>query len=194
MWLEGGLEDMTLLQVLQLFLMTNQKGRLEVFGKKRGSLYFKNRNITYADYGGLKGEAAVKEILKLQKGRFRFDSRARLPKEEYSLPLQEMILEATREMDEWKEIKKIVPSFDTIPRILVSPEGDESMKFTPKEWKILSQIDGKSSVTEIAHRCGLSKSEVARVIFRMAQAQILKTSLPEKGKGIFGLLKRKKSD
>lgn len=191
MWLEGGVEEMALVDLLQFMWLSNRAGVLKVEGPQgTGVIHIKDGAITHAVAGERSGLEAVDEILRWGRGRFRFDTAGSIQKT-HNFPLQGVILEATRQIDEWQEIRKVIPSLDCIPKIMepLPPELDE-IRIEPEEWRVLSQVDGERSLRSIVKRLGYSEFDGARILFRLARARLVQIIPPPKPGGPFKRFRR----
>jgi hypothetical protein len=169
--------------------LSNRAGVLKVETPQgTGIIHIKDGMITHATAKAKSGLEAVDHILRWGGGKFQLDSTDAVT-ETVRLPLQGVILEATRQIDEWQEISKVIPSLDCILKISepLPPELDV-INLKDEAWKLLSQIDGKRSIHDIASRLGYSEFETARVAFGLARAKLIMVwskILSTKSGGIF---------
>lgn len=91
----------------------------------------------------------VYEVLKWEKGNYRFIEEGVDEKHEILVPMntENMIMEGARRIDEWSNIKSKVPSRHSVFRIC--SDQQQCMNLKPREWEILSLIDGVRTVSEI---------------------------------------------
>jgi hypothetical protein len=91
----------------------------------------------------------------------------------------ELVLEAVRRLDEWDKIRGIIPNNDYVIAFSAAHEDLASrVKLETVEWKIVSQVDGASSVKEIAGKSGLSEFETALIVFNLVRSGLLEVLLP----------------
>lgn len=194
MWLEGGIENHLLWDVLQLLNDSKREGRFLIESTNgHAELGIRAGLITYARTDTNQGEWAVEEVLTTWKeGRFRFELAKLTEPETMNLSIAQAVLEASRMVGEWAEIEKLLPSTSYIPKIVDVPQTEEdSIHLEQTEWKVLSQIDGKKSVAEIVLSLSLSEFETAKFIFRLARAKFITIVPPpppveeQKGRGLF---------
>jgi len=93
----------------------------------------------------------VFEILKWDAGEYRFDEEKLAEKSEVLIALntENLILEGARRIDEWSNIRSKVPSKHSVFRFCAENQEDHQLNLKPKEWEILSLIDGKRTVKEV---------------------------------------------
>lgn len=99
--LGGSLADIAIPDILQLMEMQRKNGTVTLdFEGAVGKIYIVGGAMVHAEYGKLKGEAAVCKMLAKSKGSFHFDPRE--PKVETTItrPTTSVLMDAAREMDE----------------------------------------------------------------------------------------------
>jgi hypothetical protein len=211
MALQGNLEDFELTDVFQLIQLGQKDGGLRIQSEDDvGIVYFKGGIVIHAKTNSIQGEAAIDTILSWKKGRFVFNPNEETLERTVELPIQQVILEAARRIDEMNKIQKLIPNFEVIVNIIEVPEaGVEKIHLKPEEWKILSFVDGSRSILEIASKVNVSQFETARVLYGLISSglvRIVKQAQPIKepvekpaekkeekkdGGGLFGLFKKK---
>ena len=211
MALQGNLEDFELTDVFQLIQLGQKDGGLRIQSDDDvGIVYFKGGIVIHAKTNSIQGEAAIDTILSWKKGRFVFNPNEETLERTVELPIQQVILEAARRIDEMNKIQKLIPNFEVVVNIIEVPEaGVEKIHLKPEEWKILSFVDGARSIKEIASKVSVSEFETARVLYGLISSglvKIVKKSQPVKkqvepppnkkeekkdGGGLFGLFKKK---
>jgi hypothetical protein len=211
MALQGSLEDFELTDVFQLIQLGQKDGGLRIQSDDDvGIVYFKGGIVIHAKTNSIQGEGAIDTILSWKKGRFVFNPNEETLERTVELPIQQVILEAARRIDEMNKIQKLIPNFDVVVNIIEVPEaGVEKINLKPEEWKILSFVDGSRSIKEIASKVNVSEFETARILYGLISSglvKIMKKPQPEKtpfnepepkkdtkkeGGGLFGLFKKK---
>lgn len=140
---------------------------------------------------GLLGEDQLREALRRQcselifelmrwvRGRFLFD-RDRPPLDLarealLGLDVDSLLLEGARRVDEWYLIERRVPHFD-----LVFTRNEDTLsepvlaQLTRDEAEVLELINGKAPVKEIIQRSKRRRYEVARILYRLAEARYIR--------------------
>jgi len=213
MALQGNLEDFELTDVFQLIQLGQKDGGLRINSDDdAGVVYFKDGMVVHAQTNSLKGQTAIDAILSWGKGRFVFNPNEEAREHTVDLPIQQVILEAARRIDELTKIQKLIPSFNTIVKIVEVPRaGVEKINLRPEEWKVLSFVDGSRTIKEIAITAILSEFETARILYGLISSGLVKIvpkpkveppPISEKkeeetkeekkeGGGFFGLFKKK---
>lgn len=183
MGLQGNLQDFEITDILQLIYMGQKVGVLRIITENdEGEIYFDSGLVVHAKTQDKKGQSAIQTILRWTKGSFVFDPEGKMPEEKtIQLPVQNVILEAARQIDEWKGMEKIIPSMDVIVDFV--PEPDMSnIELNQEEWRVLTAIDGEKTAKEIAEKLNLKEFETARILYGLISSGLLKVinESPEK--------------
>lgn len=132
---------------------------------------------TLAEVLRLQLEEEIWNLFGLESGDFNFEQDDHLVVKDkmVEIDIEPLLLEGTRRQDEWRKILKILPSDNLVIRVN-DPRpfmGNEKIKLSPHQWKILSQINGKTSVRGIINRSGLGRFECYRVLNQFIQQGLL---------------------
>jgi hypothetical protein len=89
-------------------------------------------------------------------------------------------MEGARRIDEWSRMADRIPDARVIPRLAPLDDGPESfIDLLPREWEILSVIDGERNLHEIAKRLVLAEFEVAKTIYGMLSTGLIEITPQE---------------
>lgn len=184
MALAGDLQDFEITDVFQLIQLGQKDGVLSIqTANDSGVVYFKNALVIHAQTNTIQGEPAIDTILSWKKGRFIFNPGEETHLHTVDLPIQQVILEAARRIDELKRIQKLIPSFDVVVEIIEVPQpGIDRIQLNPREWKVLSFVDGAMSIKQISEKANIPEFETAKIFYGMISSGLVKvvTSVPEK--------------
>lgn len=90
------------------------------------------------------------------------------------LPVENLIMEGVRRIDEWGRIKDRIPSTDMIVRFLDQPGGKaKGVKLAPEEWRVFARINGKDTLADIAQKTSLSEFDVCRIVYGFVTAGLV---------------------
>lgn len=100
----------------------------------------------------------VFRIFRWQEGRYRF-----VPTERLDLPhgcidpigAENILLEAIRQIDEWPQIKRHLPSFDIVIRRCDGAGAIDVQHLTPEESQVMACVDDLRTAREVIDRSGL---------------------------------------
>lgn len=211
MALQGNLEDFELTDVFQLIQLGQKDGGLRIqTDDDVGIVYFKSGMVIHAKTNTIQGEPAIDTILSWKQGRFVFNPSEETLERTVDLPIQQVILEAARRIDELNKIQKLIPSFDVVVKIIEVPDaGVEKIHLKPEEWKVLSFVDGARTIKDIAPKVKISEFEASRILYGLISSGLVKISQKveappkfeekkeekkekeEEGGGLFGLFRKK---
>lgn len=111
-------------------------------------------------------------------GEFRFEQNQRpeliAPIMPIPLPVEHLIMEGVRRIDEWGRIKDRIPSTDMIVKFIEQP-GDKAkgVQLAPEEWRVFARINGKDTLVEIAKKTNLSEFDVCRIVYGFLTAGLV---------------------
>lgn len=119
-------------------------------------------------------------------GRFRFFPELDLEEEDIlvSMNVEAIILEGARRIEEWSQIKDAIRSYQEIYSINPNPASSGAIKLTPREWRILSLLDGRRDVATIAEDSGLGRFEVCRIIYGLLGMNMVRIVPGESGEAV----------
>ena len=176
MSLAGDLQDFEITDVFQLIQLGQKDGILRIqTDDDVGIVYFKNVKVAHAQTNTIKGEPAIDIILSWKKGRFIFNPGEETEQHTVDLPIQQVILEAARRIDELKRIQKLIPSYDVVIQIVEIPQpGVERIQLNPREWKVLSFVDGLLNIKQIAQKSNIPEFETAKIFYGMISSGLVR--------------------
>lgn len=176
MSLAGDLQEFEITDVFQLIQLGQKDGILRIqTANDIGIVYFKNCMVAHAQTNTIKGEPAIDVILSWKKGHFVFNPGEETQQHTVDLPIQQVILEAARRIDELKRIQKLIPSFEMIIEIIEVPQpGVERIQLNPREWKVLSFVDGSLTIKQIAQKSNIPEFETAKIFYGMISSGLVK--------------------
>lgn len=179
MSLAGDLQDFEITDVFQLIQLGQKDGTLRIQAADDvGIVYFKNGMVAHAQTNVVQGEPAIDIILSWKKGRFVFSPGQDMPQHTVDLPIQQVILEAARRIDELKRIQKLIPSFDVVLEIVEVPQaGVDKIQLNPREWKVLSFVDGSLTAKQIAQKSNIPEFETAKIFYGMISSGLVRVVL-----------------
>jgi hypothetical protein len=174
--LAGDLQEFEITDVFQLIQLGQKDGILRIqTANDIGIVYFKNCMVAHAQTNTIKGEPAIDVILSWKKGHFVFNPEEETQQHTVDLPIQQVILEAARRIDELKRIQKLIPSFEVIIEIIEVPQqGVERIQLNPREWKVLSFVDGSLTIKQIAQKSNIPEFETAKIFYGMISSGLVK--------------------
>ncbi len=123
-------------------------------------------------------EESVYTLFGWPEGDFRFEQNQRPDPESLvmpaPLPVEHLIMEGVRRIDEWGRIRDRIPSNDMIVKFVDQP-GDKAkgINLAPEEWRVFARINGKDSLAEISRKTNLSDFDVSRIVYGFLTAGLV---------------------
>jgi CheY-like chemotaxis protein len=136
-------------------------------------------------------EALMYEALRWGEGEFAFYVTEKLPPEareaNLHVPIDMILLEGFRRVDEWGMIEKEIKNFDMV----LAPARDSTgvikrVELDPEEKQILSLVDGKRTVKDVIHNSRRSSFDVCKILFRLLSSRIIRKRSPQEPSGSDG--------
>lgn len=90
-----------------------------------------------------------------------------------NLEVEQIILESMRRLDEWKQIRRVIPTMDDV-LIISDLFKSQQVQVTEPAMSILGLCDGEHSVTQIAYALGLETFTVAQVVAEHVRTNYLR--------------------
>lgn len=126
-------------------------------------------------------EDAVFDLLRWELGEFQYDQGVEADIEvQISVSVENLIIEASRRLDELEVIERKIPSELAILKMSNKPpEGAAEINITPDEWRMLVLVDGARTVHEIAKLVGMDDFGALRGLYGLVSAGLVEVILPE---------------
>jgi hypothetical protein len=179
---EGPIEELSLFDLFQLLSLSQKTGTLLVrTDSGSAQIFFKGGLIIAIKKGEyIREKKAAQElifsILDSAKGHFSFHD-SDLPEgiaEDFRLKVDNLILEASRRIDELAKIKQSIPSNGTV--LMLSPKASsaDSLDLTTEDWEIISYVDGVRTIGDIIAIIG-NEYDTKRHFYGLMKAGLLTT-------------------
>jgi hypothetical protein len=123
-------------------------------------------------------EESVYGLFAWPDGEFRFEQGQRpdvtAPIMPAPLPVEHLIMEGVRRIDEWGRIRDRIPSTDMVVKFVEQPgEKAKGINLAPEEWRVFARINGKDTLAEIAQKTGMSDFDVCRIVYGFLTAGLV---------------------
>jgi len=111
-------------------------------------------------------------------GEFRFEQGQRpepdAPIMPIPLPVEHLIMEGVRRIDEWGRIRDRIASTDMVVRFVEQPgEKAKGVNLAPEEWRVFARINGKDTLSEISQKTNLGEFDVCRIVYGFLTAGLV---------------------
>jgi len=176
---QGSLKELPLADIVQLVAVSGKTGAFSLTrGTDRGAVYIQNGQITHARTGELEGEDAIYTLALWITGEFQFSPGVESEVRTISRSNTSLLMEAARRSDEWKILSKKIPSTDSVPALVAREGLIEPVTLTPREWVVVTRVDGQRTIDDIARATHQSAFEVAKTLYGLVTAELIDVGKP----------------
>ncbi len=171
---QGSLKELPLPDIIQLVSVSGKTGKFSLTnGSSSGEIHLLAGKMVHAVTGKLSGEEAVYEMAVWSDGEFVFLPGETAPTTSISKSNTNLLMEAARRIDEWKILSKRIPSTRLVP-VFTNRATTSSVSLTPQEWRIISKIDERRSVEEIAVAIDNSPFETCKLLYGLLTSELIR--------------------
>ncbi len=97
------------------------------------------------------------------------------------IDLESVIMEGSRRLQESERLLDELPDLDATLRFVDRPDARlRNVNLTVEEWRVISYINPKNTISQIAKANNLSEFQIRRTVYGMMQAGIVEVIQPEK--------------
>lgn len=179
MALEGDLSEFPLTDIIQLVDLSKKTGGVSIHGLRSGQrfdgwLYFRDGKIIGAELPGHTPLDAVYTFFTLSSGPFEFHDDRTLSQPTITVSNEVIIMEGIMRQDAWAKIHEHVPSLSLVPRLVPNPAtGNKEINLEAEEWRILTMVNGRNTIGQIAQRSGLGEFRTCEIIAQLLQSGLI---------------------
>lgn len=118
------------------------------------------------------------EVCRWRDGNFEFLQGIRRPEAEAAalgLPVEALVLEGFRRVDEWGQIEQEVRSFEDVFSVDAGVvESVGAARLSPSERKVLDALDGRRTVNDVISRTHMNSFDVCKTLFQLRRARLIR--------------------
>jgi hypothetical protein len=123
-------------------------------------------------------EESVYTLFGWPDGDFRFEQNQRPDADSLvmptPLPVEHLIMEGVRRIDEWGRIRDRIPSTDIVVKFVDQPnERAKGINLAADEWRVFARINGKDTLADIARKTNMSDFDVCRIVYGFLTAGLV---------------------
>jgi hypothetical protein len=125
----------------------------------------------------------VYKLFTWAEGLFRFDANRNPSTDRITVPidLESVIMEGSRRLKEWERLQEELPNLDISLKFTDRPDARlRNINLTVEEWRVVSFINPRNSVRQIAEANNLSEFQIRRIVYGMLQAGLVQVIRPAK--------------
>jgi Domain of unknown function (DUF4388) len=115
-------------------------------------------------------------------GFFRFDADVLPPNDRIIIrvDLENVIIEGSRRVREWEQLQEEIPNLDMALNFVERPGANiRDVNLNVDEWKVVSYINPKNSIRQIAKTNKMSDLEIRRIVYGLLQAGLVDMIRPD---------------
>lgn len=171
---QGSLKELPLPDIIQLVSVSGKTGRFSLKNETgEGEIHLRKGRIVHATSGKLEGEEAVYEMAIWEDGDFLFVPGETTATTSINKSNTNLLMEAARRMDEWRVLSKRIPSTRLVP-VFTPNSSRTSVSLTPQEWMVISKIDERRSIEELAIAIGSSPFETSKLLYGLITSGLIR--------------------
>ena len=170
---EGNLQEVSLVDLLQIFNLNRRTGVLSLHHEDmEGTVHLEGGEVISTTLGDHRGEKALYRILRWKEGTFSYKPVEFSVSVNVSRPMDALLMEGMRQLDEWDTIQKTMPSGSAVLKMNKGP--DELPKdLRPVTQEIILLLEFFSTVDDIIEKSSFTDYETCRSILGLIQKGIL---------------------
>lgn len=120
--------------------------------------------------------SVVNRLFPWAEGFFRFENNILPPEDKITLRmnLENIIIEGTRQLREWETLQEEIPSLEMALKFPDRPGANlRNLNLCTEEWRVISYINPKNTIRQIARAVKLNDLEIRRIIYSLIQAGLV---------------------
>ncbi len=124
----------------------------------------------------------IQQLFTWVEGRFKFEVDEDLPETKIPvrIPLENLIIEGSRQITEWEQLNQEIPNLDMALSFTDRPGVNlKKVNLNVEEWRVVSYINPKNSIRQIAKASKMNDLEIRRIVYGLLQAGLVKLVRPE---------------
>jgi hypothetical protein len=124
----------------------------------------------------------VNRLFTWVEGMFRFENDLLPPDDKIivRIGLENIIIEGSRRLREWEQLQDEIPNLDMALKFADRPGTNiRNFNLSVEEWRVVSYINPKNTMRQIARATKLSDLEIRRIVYGLLQAGLVELIRPE---------------
>jgi hypothetical protein len=172
----GNVSQFKVIDIVRLLMSEGKTGVLNLQrGKEKGEIYMNKGALIHAICKDGVGEEAVFAILTWADGNFNFTPNVTSEEKTIEKNTPSLLEEKIKQLEEWQQIKEIIPSQDIVFK-LSSKRAPDEVRLKHDSWSVLSQIDGKKTVGDISDESKMGEYDTARNLYRLFSSGLIEVA------------------
>lgn len=124
----------------------------------------------------------VRETFSWFEGSFYFDMGSLPPEDKITvrIDLENLIIEASRELKAIEQLQDEIPSLDMTMKFTDRPGTNiRDINLSAEEWQVVSYVSPKNTIAQIAKAAKMNDAQIRRVVYGLLQAGLVELVRPE---------------
>lgn len=165
MAIEGNLQDMSMVDIIQLNCRSRESASVTVRdGDHKGVIYFAAGQVTHAIHNGEKGEEAIYQLLKCKKGHFVIEKGVESPERSIDVPWSTLLMRNLHRLDNERDrknrdnepLRELADRLDSVVAASTIDGEGETLSYL--------MLDGASDVEKTLNSLSAMTLQVARTL------------------------------
>ena len=170
---EGNLQEVSLVDLLQIFSLNRRTGILTLtHSDQESTVYLNNGEVVSTVHGEISGEKALYRILRWKDGTFHYRPEQFTVSRNISRPIDALLMEGMRQLDEWDTLQAKMPPGSSVLKMNKDKE-ELPRDLRPVTEEVLLLLEFYSSVDDIIERSKHTDYEICKSILGLIQKGIL---------------------
>ncbi len=126
--------------------------------------------------------ATVNRLFTWVEGIFTFENGILPPNDKIitRIDLENIIIEGSRRLREWEQLQDEIPNLEMALKFTDRPGANmRKVNLSVQEWKVVSYINPKNSIQQIARATKMNDLEIRRIVYGLLQAGLVDLVRPE---------------
>jgi len=177
--ISGDLQNTRCPEIIKILSLGKRTGRLYLTnGSEAGNIYFTDGEVIHAQCGSLNGIKAVQEIAVWNSGEYRFFVDEPADMQTVIMGIDEVLTETTNHLRQMDKITSLITSSSAV--YALEPEiRDKEIQLKSIQWRVLSTIDGKKSIADIAQSINIGVSDTMKILYTLLRMGLLRDAVQQ---------------
>lgn len=172
--ISGDLANTRCPEIIKILSLGKRTGRLYLTnGAESGNIYFSEGEVVHAQCASLTGIKAIHEIAVWTSGEYRFFVDEPADMQTIIMSVEDVLSETTGHLRQMDKITSLIPSSSAV-YALESDIRDKEIQIKAIQWKVLSMVDGRRSIADIAQAVGLGVSDTMKIFYTLIRMGLLR--------------------
>jgi hypothetical protein len=121
----------------------------------------------------------IQRLFTWVEGLFHFNNDALPPDDRICvrLDLENLIIDGSRQMREWEQLREEIPSLDMALKFSERPGTNlRKINLSVEEWRVVSYINPRNTIRQIGSATRMNDLEIRRIVYGLLQAGLVETT------------------